>query len=45
MADIGADKVIRSAQFDWTGKVIYPVIFGDGTPATMFNNGRWERFV
>ena len=46
LADIGADHVLRNLRMCRRNNTIYhPVIFGEGTPSTMFKNTRWERFV
>lgn len=46
VADIGADKVVRNARMSrLTNEIYYPVIFGDGTPSTIFKNNKWRRYV
>ena len=43
LSDIGSDKVLRNIRLSpTTNEVYHPVIFGEGTPATMFKDIRWK---
>ena len=44
IADLAVDRILEDFQVDpVTGLLEHPVIFGDGTPSTMFRNYQWVR--
>ena len=47
LADIAADEVFGNLQMDGEpgDDVIHPMIFGDGTPSTLFSNVQWRKYT
>ena len=44
IADLAVDRILDDVRVNQvTGQTEYPVIFGDGTPSTMFRNSQWVR--
>ena len=44
IADLAVDRILEDVRVNpVTGQAEYPVIFGDGTPSTMFRNAQWVR--
>ena len=44
IADLAVDRILDDVRINPdTGQTEYPVIFGDGTPSTMFRNTQWVR--
>ena len=42
VGDLAVDRILDDVRVNSvTGQTEYPVIFGDGTPATMFRNLQW----
>ena len=42
IADIAADDILRYNRLNSTNHVVHPMIFGDGTPSTMFTTSHWD---
>ena len=44
MSDLAADEILRTVRLEDSGNVTYPIIFGDGSPSTMFSNRQWNKY-
>ena len=43
IADIGANTILRNAKMaSDDSTILHPLIFGEGTPSTIFSNSRWN---
>ena len=44
MNDIAAETILSVSRIDESGTISNPIIFGDGSPNTMFWNNRWKDY-